>query len=288
MSMRWEIAFLGLIVTTFFLAALYEFADSDKYVPHEFVSGLLVHSDKRRWQFTTHLDTNPNEKIRLVVKDLCKLEGEAQLVILAAAASREESFVFFPDLCLWIEVGQHETSSSVSLDIPFLETLRNYRGPVILYHIHIGSPRSAKAYFPAYSDLIILVMWHAAKDSKAAYETQHKAATSIGIFTYSLASNEKVRRLVNNIRRSGLGQYVEQNLAYEYMRGSHESNYYRAVKKCGVQSDDNPKKIKLCFPIRVDDFLIEFETIGPKPMPKNCSPQELHTPDLDGRRNCRT
>lgn len=257
---------LGLIIlfiTTVFLADHYSYADSGDLVQHYFKKAPTLRADNRPWKIQSKLVTNPSETHRLVTTNLCKSSGEAQLSKLAATSKHEESFVLIPDLCFWIEVGYSETSKSVSLDTVVIEKLLVHHKTLILYHIHVGKPDSVKAYFPAYSDLIGLVILNAATINDETTKIVHKAVTGAGIIEYSLVIGKEVRDLVSKYERSGLGKFVAQNMAYEYMRESHQTNYYMSVRNCSAESKDNPKRLSICFPMRADDFLLKFEPSNP-------------------------
>jgi len=89
-------------------------------------------------------------------------EGERQLRNLAANSDTEDAWIFLETCSLWVDVGEKETPSSVTIDMSFLTSLlggaRQEGVRLSLFHIH---PRSVLAkdriYPPAANDIYCLV-----------------------------------------------------------------------------------------------------------------------------------
>jgi len=89
-------------------------------------------------------------------------EGERQLRNLAAHADSEDAWIFLETWSLWVDVGEKETQTSVTIDVNFLASVLGEAGQnglrVSLFHIH---PRSVLAkeriYPPAANDILSLV-----------------------------------------------------------------------------------------------------------------------------------
>lgn len=250
---------VSLFVSTIFLAAPYSFASSGDLIQHGFEQVPSLQLDSKQPSIHHDLRVNSNRDKRIIVPNLCKTAGEEQLFQLAGKAKLEESFVYLPDLCVWIEVGYNETAKSVSLDAEFVTRLLENHRTIELYHLHLGNPRSTKAYFPAYSDLLGLVLLNTTFLKMPSIRIAHKAVTIIGIIEYRFVMSDKTAKLIETYEHTGLENYIAQNLAYEYARDHHQDNYYASVKSCGARTNDSPEKIELCFPMRVDDFLLVYE-----------------------------
>ena len=122
-----------LAITTAFLADHYSYAESGDFVQHYLKEAPSLRADNRPWKILNRLVANPSETRRFVTPSLCKSFGEAQLSKLAITSKYEESFVFIPDLCFWIEVGHSETSKSASLDTVVIEKLLSHHKSIILF-----------------------------------------------------------------------------------------------------------------------------------------------------------
>jgi len=89
-------------------------------------------------------------------------EGERQLRNLAAHADSEDAWIFLETRSLWVDVGEKETQTSVTIDVNFLASVLGEAGQeevrLSLFHIH---PRSVLAkdriYPPAANDIYCLV-----------------------------------------------------------------------------------------------------------------------------------
>ena len=216
------------------------------------------------------LQENPNTSSRLVVPDKCEGQGERELSRLAAEGSLEEAYAYLPALCLWIEIGFSETRSSVRLDSEFVEALLKDYSTVVLYHTHVGVPDHIASvgvpdhiasYFPAYSDLLGLVLVNGKFLREPEVKIYHRAVTSLGIFEYAFVLSEQAEKIVESIFRTGLGDFVSQNLAYAYANRTYEQMYYAAVKECDELLHGTPENLESCFPMRASDFIVDYRAV---------------------------
>ena len=86
----------------------------------------------------------------------------------------------------------------------------------------------------------------------------HRAVTSRGIIQYEFLVSPRIGHLIAKLRETGLGGHVAQNLAYEFSRQSYRQEYYQKIKDCRDQTENNSDRIAECFPVRTDNFLLEF------------------------------
>jgi hypothetical protein len=105
--------------------------------------------DHRQARLADRLLVNPDPSVRYLFPDKCSGQGEAELAALVDATSLEESFIFLPALCLWIETGFDETATSVAFDAELLDRLLPQHGYLVIYHLHPGRPPGVADYFPA-------------------------------------------------------------------------------------------------------------------------------------------
>ena len=90
----------------------------------------------------------------------------------------------------------------------------------------------------------------------------HRAMTSVGAIDYSFVLSEETQKLIGKLNESGLGDFIAQNLAYEFNRDYHKKRYYAAVRDCIRLTDRSPESLADCFPIRADDFVLEYRTVS--------------------------
>lgn len=255
--------FLTCLTTTLVAATLAVAETKSEKHAKELLSVPMSGVDARQWHILSNLQVNKDPARRYVIPNVCENEGKAMLRTLALTADVEESYVFIPLHCLWIEVGYNETTTQVRLDHKFIDRLLTREPVISMYHIHIGTPENVQNYFPAYSDLISLVLVNASFINRQDKSIKHHATTPLGTISYELVQNKKMKHLVDKMRRSGLTSYVAQNLAYEYAHGSYRKDYYRAVEKCARLVKNDPNNIDQCFPIKLKDFILTFERGAP-------------------------
>lgn len=255
---RYRFQFL-ICVTTLLLVAPSGFADS-KQKTH-FIKTLSVSMsvpDVRQWQISNEFMVNQNATIRYVIPDVCEEEGMERLRLLALNAEVEESYVYIPKYCLWIEAGYNESSKKVRLDHEFIDRLLAHIPVISIYHIHVGLPEKVRNYFPAYSDLVSLILINARFMDMSQISISHHATTSLGTISYEFTSKAYAQSLIDTMRRAGLNKYVAQNLAYVYARDTYQQNYYRAVQECERLAKYKPENISDCFPIETRDFVLTY------------------------------
>ncbi len=256
---------IRLIVTlaaAVFLADTPVYADSGGLTLHGFDRLSAKRADARAWKIVPRLEVNIHKTHRLVVPDKCEDAGKAELIELAAHAAFEESYAFVPALCLWVEVGYDETKRTVRADTPIIDNLLRDFPALAIYHIHVGTPKSVTGYFPGYSDLLALLLVGTRFQSDPNVQVIHRAVTVLGIIEYRFVASGESESLLEALRRTGLGAYAAQNLAYEYARARHKAAYYEAVRNCGRLTGEDPARLADCFPMKSDAFEFHYERPG--------------------------
>ncbi len=237
-------------------------ADSGDLVSHGFDRVSALQNDTRVRKVSRELEVNPDSSHRLVVPNKCEESGEIELKRLASTSDVEESYVYIPSLCLWIETGYSETYRTVRLDTDFVDRLLRDYPSIIIYHIHVGTSGDIDKFFPAYSDMVSLVLMNAKFFADPSVEIGHRAVTSLGAIDYSFIVSQDTERLLDKLRHTGLGDFAAQNLAYEFSRDIHRKKYFSAVQECINSSDSRSDNLIDCFPIRADDFVLQFHPVA--------------------------
>lgn len=214
--------------------------------------------DVREAGMEDKLRVNTKNKIRLIFPDKCENEGEFELHQLASVFSVEEAYVLIPKLCLWIEVGFSEKRNSVRLDSKFIKDVLAQYTSLIFYHIHAGDFPVIENYFPAYKDLITLVLINADSVWKPQNQIKHRLITKLGTIDYKMANKNKVKDFMNKFRNTGLRGYEAQNLAYEYKRPKYMKEYYLKVQECKLNAGNIQQKIIDCCPLMTKAFALDF------------------------------
>ena len=217
-----------------------------------------LREDFRETKISDKLRVNRENRFRLISPNKCEKEGEFELHQLALSASVEESYVLIPDLCLWIEVGFNEQRNRVQLDSKFINTILSQYSSLVFYHIHAGDFPDLENYFPAYKDLITLVLINAESVWKPHSQIKHRLITNLGMIEYEFSNIEKVKYFLKKYRGYGLRGNEAQNLAYEYLRAKYKDEYYAKVQKCKSNSGTVQQKIINCCPIITDAFTLNF------------------------------
>lgn len=227
----------------------------------DFAQVRALADDGLAWVVSDDLQMNVSAATRLVVPNKCERQGERELSVLASEGAVEEAYAFVPALCLWIEIGFSETKTGVRVDTKLVDALLDEFSTLALYHIHAGAPENVAAYFPAYSDLLGLVLINANFLRRPEVKIYHRAVTSIGIFEYAFIMSDETAQTVDRIFQTGLGEFVSQNLAYTYAGSTYERKYYAAVRKCYELLHGVAKSLEKCFPMRTSDFLLQYRTV---------------------------
>ena len=220
-----------------------------------------LRDDDRQLVITDKLRVNSSEKIRLVLPNRCEKEGEFQLYQLALHAKIEEAYILISTLCLWVEIGHDETYNSVKIDSKFVDAVLDQFSSLTFYHVHPGDMPDLENYFPAYKDLITLVLINANSVWNPNIQIKHQLITKLGTIEYKSFDNQKVRYFMNKYRVVGLRGYEAQNLSYEYRRPKYRMEYYMKVQNCKSYSGTNKQKLIDCFPIRTKAFTLNYRPI---------------------------
>lgn len=216
--------------------------------------------DDRVSTFSNKLKQNSDNRFRLVVADKCEEEGERELQRIAYDSELEESYVFLPSKCIWIELGSEETSTTVRSDASFVMSLVSNHEPIIVYHTHVGSQSEQSGGFPAYQDLIGSILIGGDVPLIEGRPIVHRAVTVDGIFEYSLLLTPEVSKLISTLGDTGLKGYVAQNLAYIYSGRAYREAYYKAVKSCLHSGDFRDNSGSDCFPMYSFPFRLNYPT----------------------------
>lgn len=237
-------------------------ADSGDLFYHDFDRVPALQNDTRVRKVSMDLEVNPDSSHRLVVPNKCITAGEVELKRLARTSDVEESYVYVPSLCLWIETGYSETRRTVRLDIEFVDKLLRDHPVIIIYHIHVGTSSDIAESFPAFSDMLSLVFVNSKFFADPGVKIEHRAMTPLGVIDYSFVLTRKTERLVEKLYHTGLGGFVAQNIAYEFNRDVHRRKYYSAVDDCFNSYKSHSNNFIDCFPIRADDFILQYRPVA--------------------------
>ncbi len=217
--------------------------------------------DYRTKKIETNLEVNRHSKFRLIIPNKCKTQGEIELRELAATGMFEESYVYVPSLCLWIEVGYNETRSGVNLDSTLITRLTEDFDQLVIYHIHVGVPLQISGYFPAYRDLVSLILMNAKFFRQPQTQISHQVVIESGVIEYLFRLSQSTNHLINKFTQTGLEHVVAQNLAYFYARDKYKKRYYAKVHECEHLVDGDQKSLSDCFPMKSDDFRLIYRKL---------------------------
>lgn len=198
---------------------------------------------------------------RPVVLHTCEAEGEAALARLAQTAALEEAFAFVPELCAWIDVGSAQEPRSVRVDRQLLDDLAMAFGRIAIYHIHPRSSDERALYFPAYADLLGVILINARHRTHPTVEIRHRAVTPLGAIEYSYHPSERADEILAVIDRTGLAAFAGENLSMAYRGPDEERLYYDAVRDCIDGNAESPSSG--CFPLVAGDFHLELRSVAP-------------------------
>ncbi len=253
------------VLTTLFLAAPPAYAVSHNGGLKSSLSSSLkelqlsLSSISRDVKVSSSMSVNADPAYHIIVPNKCKTMGESELLELSKTSSIEESFVFIPKLCIWIESGLDESPISVRPDTGLIEHLKLLFNDIIIYHMHVGWPVTVEAYFPAYSDLVSLVILNAYDFYTGESQIRHRAVTTRGIIEYAFLGTPKTEMIWKKMARLKMQAYAAQNLAYEFSRNKHVAAYYAQLKNCQLITTGQPQNIEQCFPLRFSGFLLTFD-----------------------------
>lgn len=222
---------------------------------------LALRSDKRTTVISDHLVVNVDASLRYVSPQKCQIDGEVELSALSAISALEESFIFVPSMCIWIEAGYNETERSVSLDETLLYAVARQYGNVAVYHIQPGRRPSVVNYFPSYRDFISMVLIDAQFLQEPNIAIAHRAVTEYAVFDYRFADWPGVLRRAEIYEAKGLGRYVGQNLAYEFNREKYLRDYAVQVAVCVERVQDLPARITECRRVATELFVLDIRAV---------------------------
>lgn len=219
---------------------------------------VALRSDDRSVQISDHLAVNVDASRRYVFPRKCQAEGEAELTTLSAISDLEESYVFIPSICTWIEAGRDETQRSVLLDQGLVDSIARQYENIAIYHIQPGRRPSPANYLPSYRDFVSMVLIDAGYIGSPRIRVRHRAVTEFAVVDYRFADWDAVRRRAELYRSKGLGTYLAQNLAYEFSREKHLQSYATQVQLCVDRLEDEPSRIGECRRIVTDLFVLDI------------------------------
>ena len=161
------------------------------------LQGEALSDDVRQAKFSPRLAVNQGSQERLIVPNKCRGAGEAELQHLTRVAPVEESFAYIPSLCLWLEVGYDETPTRVRLDLPFINRLLRDVPSIDLYHIHVGGKGAFAGYFPAYDDMIAVVLLNPSFNEVETARIRHSAVNEVGTIDYTFVATPDILSLIH-------------------------------------------------------------------------------------------
>ncbi|SMF27636.1 hypothetical protein SAMN06265365_11056 [Tistlia consotensis] len=220
-----------------------------------------LQQDSRTVALSDRLLVNIDAAVRYVFPSKCEAEGESELVALAYSSNLEESYVFVPALCLWIETGYGETRSTVLFDKAFFDEIVRQFDQLVVYHLHPGFHETIENYFPAFQDLITMTLIDAELVGRPAVHIEHRAVTPLSVIDYRLADTAGAMRLLKKYADLGLAGSAVQNLAYEYNRRGHVESYLRGVEACAERAALDPGGLDRCPQVRTDLFVLSIRRV---------------------------
>lgn len=254
-------AFVGAVVIPIFAVSV-GLAQPTKQADEDRAQAIMLREGIPQSLIVEKLAVNRRVDTRLLVSNKCEKDGERELYALASASPVEESYIFIPSSCLWIEVGFDEHPTSVRLDEHLVEAISRWHPSVILYHIQPDASLGISNLFPSYRDLISLVLFNALAVLNSAPEIRHRIVTSLGVVQYEFSDRLRVRQMMRKYRELGLHGYETQNLAYEFMRARYRNEYISQVRKCASHAGTLREKMIRCSPIRTTAFEFSFRPIN--------------------------
>jgi len=233
-------------------------SSSDQHIEAGNLTGLA--DDYRTPVTVKTLRQNSDNWFRHVIPDKCVDEGERELRQVASDSVLEESYVFLPSRCLWIELGFNESPTSVRSDIDIVLWLAARHEPIVVYHTHVRTHTETTGGFPAYRDLVGAILLGGDQPLTDGRPIIHRAVTSDGVFEYSVSLTPDVIELIKTIQDSGLGGKIAQNLAYLFATANHEQRYHELVRYC-IQGSDRVMPVGAeCFPMNFHPFVLKYSS----------------------------
>ncbi|MEQ9332392.1 hypothetical protein [Thalassobaculum sp.] len=226
---------------------------------HEHITAMLT--DHRTVEISDHLLVNVDASRRFLFPGKCQNAGELELTALSATSELEESFIFVPETCTWIEAGHSETGRSVLLDTALTYAVARQYLEIAIYHIQPGRRLALVNHLPSYRDLVSMVLVDTELMDAPQIRVRHRAVTRFAVIDYRFADWAAVRRRAEVYRRSGLGAHLAQNLAYEFSQEVHQQSYAAQVRQCASRLENVPSRIAECRRLATDLFVLDIRTV---------------------------
>lgn len=201
---------------------------------------------------------NLDAKTRLIIPNKCEAEGEAEIHAYALGGGVEESFIFIPALCLWIEIGYNEKKHSIRLDQDFISAVQTQHRSFSIYHVHPRGSANLEENLPSYTDLLTLVLINAMQILDHDFLVNHRVVSQLGVTNYRFADKKRAAYLIEYYGKSGLKGYEAQNLAYEYAMHQYRKAYRSEVMRCKKYSGTIQQQLVACSPLRTKAFIVSF------------------------------
>lgn len=226
---------------------------------HEEVT--VLRDDHRKTVISDHMAVNLDASLRYVFPEKCQVDGEIELTELSSVSDFEESFIFIPAICLWVESGFNETETSVSLDEELMYAVAHQYGDVAIYHIQPGRHDSVANYFPAYRDFISMVLINTRFLDEPQVEIKHLAVTEYAVIEYRFSDWSRVQDRARLYEEKGLGKHIGQNLAYEFNRQKYRSDYLHNIGLCVDLVRDHPSRLGECRRVATEVFVLDIRVV---------------------------
>lgn len=220
-----------------------------------------LRDDYRKTVISDHLAVNLDASLRYVYPQKCQVDGEIELTALSSISVLEESFIFIPSLCLWVESGFNESENSVSLDEELLYAIARQYGDIAIYHIQPGRRSSVANYFPAYRDFISMVLIDTRFLDEPNVGIKHLAITEYAVIEYRFSDWSGVQDRARLYEKKGLRNHISQNLAYDFNRQRYLSDYVLKIALCVDQVKDRPSRIGECRRVATDIFVLDIRVV---------------------------
>ena len=256
--MFWRVALLIGLFSTVQLVDAPVRSETNLHDISRMLQGEALSDDVRQAKFSPRLAVNQGSQERLIVPNKCRGAGEAELQHLTRVAPVEESFAYIPSLCLWLEVGYDETPTRVRLDLPFINRLLRDVPSIDLHHIHVGGKGAFAGYFPAYDDMIAVVLLNPSFNEVETARIRHSAVNEVGTIDYTFVATPDIRRLVELIKASNLGAFLGQNLAYVLSGEAYRRRYHAMISRCVDRVRARAGTPEDCFPMTAESFRLTF------------------------------
>ena len=96
---------------------------------------------------------------------------------------------------------------------------------------------------------------------KPGRQIRHRMVSQYGVMEYDFSNLDRVQYFMNKFRGDGLRGSESQNLAYEYLRPTYRSDYYKKIKKFELNYALTVQTFEQCCPIQTQAFIVHFRPI---------------------------